>query len=383
MNRVYVSIFTSLIVAASCGDNAPNNASPDAQGTSGPIAVAVASVYGTPTGILSKLDVDALMMQTNLAAGVVKGDPVLRRIGDTLYIVNRDVNSITMLDARTLVPIDEVAVGAAGENQNPQDVAVVGNKLFVPALENAAGVVVLTRSSTERTTIDLTNALECKGECLPRCVSAYAIGNDVYVACGLLTKSFMPTGNGKGKVAVIDATSNAVRVVVEMPVPNPQNLFVRTPTNSAFGGDLLIPTLEYNAVTNVSNGNVVRVSPGPSPTASIAIPSSDLQGAPSHIEVLEGNPSLLVLAAAQEYGKGQLRAFDLDSNQLWSGSLSPSTQNITDVAACPDGKFVVSDASADGGGLRVYSGAEAEVTSTALPIGLPPGAGNQVVCYNP
>ncbi len=383
MNRVYVSIFTSLIVAASCGDNAPNNASPDAHGTSGPIAIAVASVYGTPTGILSKLDVDALMMQTNLAAGVVKGDPILRRIDDMLYVINRDVHSITMLDARTLVPIDEVAVGGIGEAPNPWDVAVVGNKLFVPALDTN-GVVVITRGSNERTTIDLRNVLECKAPCLPRCESAYAVGNDVYVACGLLTEDFKPTGNGNGKIAVIDGITNTVRpTAIEMPAKNPQNLIVRTPVASEFAGDLLIPTADYKTATN---GCLVRVTPGPNPSATCAIQHIDLQGTATHVDVIETSSPLLLLSVTSNFTfgseDGQLRVFDLESLQLWSGSISPPTQVINDVAACPNGKIVVADKSGSGG-LRTYSASAGELTSTALSIGLPPGGGNQLACYTP
>lgn len=388
MNRVCVSAFVcfSYSVAlfagtSGCGDNfqAKDDASVGDSASGMPIAIAVApSADYTAPGILSKLDVVQRTSQTNLAAGAVGGDPMLRRIGDTLYIINRNLNNVTMLSAHGLSYVDQISTG---NNSNPQDVAVVGDQLFIPAL-GTAGIVVGMRGSNEPTTIDLQDDLNCADTCKPYCVSAYAIDNEVYVACGLFTfTEAAPFGAPaeKGKVAVIDATSHAVRTVFELPGPNPYNQFVRTPVNSAFGGDLLIPTLDFVVPTN---STIVRVSPGTSPSASLAIPSTDLQGSASHIDVFEGQPSLLFMAVAPNFDEGQLRVFDLSSNQLWSGSLSPSTQYISDVAACPDGSIVVADRSGSGG-LRVYSSGGAEVTSTALSIGLQPGFGNQLVCYTP
>lgn len=392
MKSVSVSVsivcaLASVAATSGCGDNfqavQPTSDAP----SSSPVAVAVApsADYMAP-GILSKLDVAQLTTQTNLAAGLVAGDPVLRRIGDTLYVINRNINSVTMLDGHSLGYLDQMATGA---NSNPQDVAVVGDQLFIPAL-GTTGVVVGTRGSNTPTTIDLSDALhckstcgpgdgaECRAPCAPSCTSAYAIGNDVYVACGLLN-NFKPTGNGK--IAVIDSASQTVRTVIELPVPNPYNQFIRTPLTSVFGGDLLIPTLDYNEITFETNGTVVRVGSGAAPTASVAIPSTDLQGAVSHIEVLEGPSPLLVMAVTLKFGEGRLRAFDLETKLLWKGALSPAAQDITDLAACPDGSMVVADRSGNGG-LRVYSDG-AEVTSAALSIGLKPGTGNQLACYRP
>lgn len=371
MNRIYLSLFIFFAVVAGCGDNAPTDA--DESHCNGTCAVVVAPGMGGQAGILSKLDVDGLTVQPNLAAGVVGGDPILRRIGHTLYIINRDVNNVTMVDARTLELLDQVQIG---DNSNPQDVAVVGDKLYVPAL-GTAGVVVVTPGGGAPTTINLNPALG-NDDGKPDCVSAYAIGNDVYVACGLLA-NFNPTGNGK--IAVIDAATDTVRTTIDMPVKNPQSLFVRSPLTSDFAGDLFIPTFELTpdfALT--TNGCVVRVTPGQSPSASCAIQNADINGAAMHIDVLDGPAPLLALAVTSDFADGRLLVFDLQTMQLWNQPISAPTQVISDVAACPNGKIIAADETGDGG-LRVLTPSDGELTTSALPFGLPPGFGNDLVCY--
>ena len=61
---------------------------------------------------------------------------------------------------------------------------MVGNKLYVPTF-GTAGVVVMTAPASTTTTIDLDGALgDPDGK--PDCISAYAVGTDLYVACELL-----------------------------------------------------------------------------------------------------------------------------------------------------------------------------------------------------
>jgi hypothetical protein len=91
---------------------------------------------------------------------------------------------------------------------------------------------------------------------------------------------------------------------------------------------------------------------------------------------------MVFLAVTSDFTEGRLRAFDMQTTSLWSGSVSAATEAIRDVATCPDGKIVVTDVTGSGG-LRVYTSAGTELTTAALPIGLPPGFGNGLVCYTP
>src|SRR5262249_12324940 len=130
-----------------CGDNAhgvsPGSGSPDGgrdsggSGSDGGGSVAARAVVvagdfnpGHP-GVLRTYDPATGMVHSNAGPALAVGDdPVLRHFGHELFIVNRaDGNNVTILDDRTLAFADQLGTGAGS---NPQDVAVVGDKLYVP-----------------------------------------------------------------------------------------------------------------------------------------------------------------------------------------------------------------------------------------------------------
>ncbi|HLL23083.1 MAG TPA: hypothetical protein VK427_13175, partial [Kofleriaceae bacterium] len=241
-----------------CGDNtratAPDASGPDATTDAAPgpsRAVVVAGDFVTPgfSGTMASLDIAAKSVDQNVApAGAIGNDPVLRHIGSELFVVNRAAgNNVTIFDAATLVVKEQLGTGAGS---NPQDVAVAGTKLFVPAM-GTKGVVVLTRGSTTRDTIDL-SALDPDG--LPDCVSAIRVGTDIYVACGLLDGMFIP--RGPGKVVVIDAATLGVRATITLTKANPFGTFTELPNN----GGIVIPTFEFG---NATASCLEHVSVGP------------------------------------------------------------------------------------------------------------------------
>src|SRR5262249_27213317 len=158
----------------------------------------------------------------------------------------------------------------------PQDVAVVGNKLYVPVF-GGSGVAVLTRGSTTVATIDL-SADDPDGK--PNCISAVAVGSDLYVVCELLDTN--NKARGPGKVYVIDTSSDTVQTAKTMTLTykNPFGLLERIPDGAPMAGDLVIPTVgDYPFMTTV--GCVERISPGASPTAAGCLPTdADLSGVP-------------------------------------------------------------------------------------------------------
>src|SRR5690606_1717033 len=110
----------------------------------------------------------------------------------------------------------------------------------------------------------------------PDCVSAYAVGTKVYVACGLLDEFYSPRGDGK--VAIIDTAGGDAVTSVTLPYPNPQNLFVRSPEGSTLGGDLLIGLTP--SFVDYSDGCIARISTGATSTAACVdgLASADLGG---------------------------------------------------------------------------------------------------------
>ncbi|MCP5940153.1 hypothetical protein NL351_30005, partial [Klebsiella pneumoniae] len=79
-------------------------------------------------------------------------------------------NNVTVIDAATRAVKLQISTGA---NSNPQDAAVVGNKIFVPAL-GSKGVLVITRGSNTLAEVDLSGLDTVDSK--PDCNSAYAVG---------------------------------------------------------------------------------------------------------------------------------------------------------------------------------------------------------------
>ncbi len=376
------SLVLALFLAA-CGDNF---ATPDAGGSGDapppdahvpmPRAVATAGDFMSPgTGILSRLDITALDMRQNVVASVAQGDPVLRQYGDKLYVINRfGSNNITILDAKTLTFEEQISTGV---DSNPQDVAVVGGKLYVPAL-GTKGVVVISGGAVEKT-IDLTS-LDTMGanDMQPDCVSAYTVGTKVYVACGVLD-SFNAVE--VGKIGVIDTATDTLVTSVAMSYKNPSGFLVQTPASSAFAGDLLIATIPD--FQDYSTGCVQRVSTGATPMVSCGPTNQDLGGFANKVSVSADGKTLYVSVGTYDASfneSGTLKTVDLDSGMLAAAPLSKATQMIVDVAACPGGDVVASDKALNAAGLRVWRGTT-ERTTEAMSIGLKP-VGGGLVCYD-
>jgi len=356
------------VLVFACGDNLAGRPTPDAHGFSTadaapqPVRALAAEPpanFGPPPGILSVLDVDTLAMHQNVAGGVAGGDPFIKKLGDRVYIVNRTDNNVMALDAATLHFIGQLGTGPGS---NPQDVAVVGDKLYVPAF-GTAGVLVGKVGDADVTTIDL-NAAIGSTDGKPDCVGVAAVGTDVYVTCENLV-SFVPAT--VGKLVVIDSTTDTVRTQLDLPVKNPQNLIAELPDH----------TLVVSAYDKM-NGCTMQITPGATPTATCLVGNAQLAigGAePTHIAVQGGK---IWFAATTDYTDGGLRSYDMATSMM-GAMIAPATESIRDVAVCPNGKIVVAD-TAGAGGLRVYQDGT-ELTTAPLAIGLPPGFGNNLICY--
>src|SRR5688572_3550229 len=125
-------IALSMLLAA-CGDNGnlPDALAPDSpeMPAGPPRAVVVAGDFVTPgfSGVMSKLELSSMQMTQNVApAGAIGSDPIVRKIGNELFVVNRaGGNSVTIFDAASLAVKEQLGTGAGS---NPQDVATFSNK---------------------------------------------------------------------------------------------------------------------------------------------------------------------------------------------------------------------------------------------------------------
>lgn len=367
MNRI--TLVALLLIA--CGDNDTNNPSPDGPAADAPPAARPRAIVVTgtfqngQTGVLSALDLEALTVEQRLTPdGAVGEDPILRKVGNELFVVNRDDdNNVTILDATTLAVVKQISTGAG---TNPQDVAVVGRKLFVPGL-NTAGVVVLNRDGGAPATIDL-SALDPSPDGKPDCNSAYAVGGEVYVSCGILGGT---TPRGPAQIAVIDAATNDVKTTFALTTANPIGLLQQLPS-----GELVVPTIRFDD----GSGCVERIQTGAAPKSNgCAVTNADLGGFASRIEVEPGAAPALWLVVPTTFPDAQLRRFDLDAMRL-DPSITPVAQQVNDVTRCPNGDLIITDQTMAANGLRVYRGTT-ERTTAPLPVGLNPRSPHGLVCY--
>lgn len=366
--------------AAACGDDG-GSINPDApiaqdapEDSNEPAHVRAVVVTGDYTpgnpGALAVVDVTArTLLPLSAPQGAVTEDPILRHEDGELFVVNRSAgNNVTILDAGTLALVEQLGTGAGS---NPQDVAVVGNKLVVATYGNK-GAVVLERGSSTVTEIDL-SADDPDG--VPNCASIYKVGAKLYVACQLLDDSYTP--RGPGKVYVLDATTFAKTATLTLTTNNPFTLFEQVPTGAPHAGDLLLPTIDFGT----GEGCVERITTGATPAAAGCLVDNSVFGNyPSRISV-GGTTLYSAVSPAADFTMSALKLYDLATDTL-SSTTTPPAQVIADVVACPSGEIVVSDKSTATAGLRIYSADGAtELTTAPLTVALKPQSQHGLVCY--
>lgn len=324
------------------------------------------------TGVFSTIDVEAATVFPNRLGGVAGGDPILRAHGDELMIVNRDRGeNVTIIGLSAIALAEQFGTGGGS---NPQDVAAVGDKLYVPAL-GTAGVVVIDRNTRATTTI----AIEGDPDGQPNCVAAHAVADKVFVACGMLDAAFMP--RGPGKIAVIDADLDVVLTTFDLPETNPIGVFVPTPADSVFAGDLLIATAP--SFNDFTTGCVARVSTGATPAANgCAVTNMALGGFANRIAISPTGDGAWLAATgySPDFSSqfGRLHPLDLATGTA-GAAISGAAHLVNDVAACREGYVIAADATMGASGVRVYKDG-VEVTTAPLDIGRPTGPGTGVVC---
>lgn len=328
-------------------------------------AVIVAGDFtpGAP-GVMASLDMETTAVTQGVAPnGAVGDDPMIRRFGDELFVVNRaDGNNVTILDAITLAPVEQLATGAGS---NPQDVAVIGDQLYIPAL-GTPGVVVVERGTGTTRQIDLSALDAVDG--LPDCVSAIALGTRVVVACGLLDNF---VANTPGVIAVIDTAAGDAVTTFELLHRNPFGVFERTPDDH-----LVIPTVPD--FVDFSTGCLEEVDVA-ARTSTCAISNQDIGGFAGRVDFDGDDMYFAVASFGAEGAIGNVQKLDRVTGSH-TGALTPSSQVVVDFSICPGNQLVVADATQAANGLRVYVD-DAEVTAAPLPIGLAPASNHGISCY--
>ncbi len=373
--RVYLLVAASISFLA-CGDNIEGGFNASDAGVidfqDRATAFIVAGDFTSGTGIASTIGIPSLEVTSNVIDGVVSSDPVLRYHDDKLYIVNRfGHDNITILDAASKSLITQISTGAG---TNPQDVAVVGTKLYIAAL-GAPGILVIdTESPTDIQTIDLASLDANDG--IPDCNSIALAGDNVIATCGLL-QSFSAVG--PGKVVVIDTTDDTLSNTFDLTTANPFGLLQATPADAMLDGDLLIGTVA-DFFTGLTTGCVERISVGETPESKgCLVSNADLGGYATGYAY--GSNSDVYISVTSGFGENgpeaEVRRYDLQAEALDRATVNSSGQSLFDLARCPTGEWLFADSA---GGIRVYGNGGTEFTTMPLDIGLPP-IDNGIVCY--
>ena len=383
---VFVALF-----ASGCGDDEVVPESPDA---SGPGVDAGADLDAAPTsmalvlgadftngvGIATTIEIPSLTVTTNVVAGVVSPDAIVRDFGDIVVIVNRlGFDNVTVLNKAGFTLVEQVTTGAGS---NPQDVARANGNLYV-ATTNGAGVSVIDESDLAGgvvSTIDL-SANDPDGN--PDCASVVSVGNRLFVSCQLLDGTFQP--RGPGIVAVIDPSNNTVVDTLTLTFGNPFSFLQPTDSAGPFGGDILIATVP--SFGDYTNGCIERISTGATPAVgSCLVANATLSGYVSSLAEVDGSLATTVTTCngGDCFGTpptSQILTVAGDGTPSGAGWL-PADSVPSSVASCPTGQALVADNNfAATPGIRVYDSAGVEITSAPLDIGLPPAFFNGIICF--
>ncbi|MFN0249753.1 MAG: YncE family protein [Kofleriaceae bacterium] len=369
----------TVLFAGACGDN--NDGAPDAPPGNDSMmgmdmsmparerAVVVAGDF-VAAGLLSSLDVEARTSENNVApATAVGNDPVLRRFGNELFVVNRIENNITILNATTFALVEQISTGT---NSNPQDVAIEGNKLFVPVY-GGSGIVELTRGMTTITPIDLS---EDDPDDKPNCASIYKIGTSLFVTCQILDDSmrFLPP-RGPGKLYTVDIGTRTKTGEATLTTANPFGLLDQLPNN----GDLVVGTIDFAD----GSGCLERITTGATPAASCMATNTALGGNVTRVTI-RNDTEILAVVANPSFAMGSSLKV-IEDNGTVGATFTKAGQVLRDGVACPSGAVVVEEGPSGVApapqGLRVYSASQTETTTGPIDVGLKPQSFRALACY--
>ncbi len=389
----------ALVLLVACGDNIDpprfdgGGGDVDAETAVMPRGMIVAGDFQA-TGVMSSIDLASRSSANNIAPEAAVGaDPILRKIGDELFVINRIENNVTILDANDAGLVVQLGTG---DSSNPQDVAVDGDKVFV-ATYARKGLIEITRGSGAIVDIDLSAD---DPDLKPNCASIYKVGTKLFVTCQLLDDTNFFANRGlPGKVYVVDIATRAVQFELDLSTSNPFSLLEQIPDGSMHAGDLLVGTVDFRFGNN-NAGCIERITTGATPTAAgCMINNTALSGGfASRLEVslptttspsahVIPAPTLFFLVPRADFSGGDVRTVDLVGETLAADAYNTAGQALGDVAACPDGTIVVAENPPFGApanaaqGVRIYNSAKNEATTLAIRIGLKPTSSRGLVCY--
>lgn len=344
--------------------------SPD--GPPAPIhAIALGTDYTNP-GTVASFDVRAGTVTKDAVTGAATSDPVVRRYGDEILVIDRyGGDKVVVLDAATLAIKDTFPLPA---NSNVQDAAAAGSKLYVPALAST-GVYVVDRTNKQVKEIPLLQTFDPDGH--PDCISVFYTGVRVYVACEVLDASFQP--RGAGQIVVIDPFNDTVLRAVPLTYTNPVGFLEPTNPAAPAQGELMIGTVP--SFTNFTMGCLEKTKlTDPEAFDGCLVKNDKLGGGANHAEADPTGATIWIASTLYDPNTfapyGRLVAYDVAQAKLLAPSSQPG-EPIVDLAVCPDGYVVASERGSENGVRIFHAGTEGALVD----LGRPPVYSDGAVCW--
>src|SRR5512147_528308 len=128
MMRKYVCFIA--ILSGACGADDPSSVVVELPASDSALCVALGADYQNNAGTMAVVGLPSLTVLKDRVPAAISGDPVLRAIGDRLYVVNRTANNVTVIDP-TVSPWTVESQFSTGANSNPQDIALAGDRAYV------------------------------------------------------------------------------------------------------------------------------------------------------------------------------------------------------------------------------------------------------------
>lgn len=382
MRRSFPPILLAFSFASACGSDDPADVNPDAgetptadAGEQSPedTATVIAAGASGDVGIVSTVGIPSLEVTQDAVQGVADRDIVVRRIDDEIFLLNRDQDNVTILDS----DLQLVGQFSLEGHANPQDVAVLGDTLYVTAYDSK-DVVVFDRSdpAADPEVIDLSSIDEEDG--IPDCSGMHLAGDTLLVACQRMDRSEIPyRARGAGVIAVIDTSTNTLDTTFELARENPIGPFVSTGEDSPLGGDLLIASA---ADYSPENSCVERITLNPEPASEgCQLEGEDIGGTMSRME-LDGD--VLWYVASRADFTAFVASYDLESDSF-GNAITDEGHSPNDLTICPEGEVVVADypfGDESAGGLRIFVDG-GEITEDELDTGAADIFPHGLLCY--
>ena len=335
---------------------------------------------GGDTGSYSVIDLLSRNTFNDIVPGGIHSDALARAFNGLIYVVNRlGVDSIQVIDPQQgfTTPLNgEVSVNTGGATGlNPQDIAFVSaTKAYVSRLKSTRLLVINPTTLTITGEIDLVAqvpTLVKPGDLdgVPELSRMLVHNGLLYIVLQHLdfTTGFSPVKVAPGEVVVLDPATDTVVTVIGLNGTNP---FSALQFNAALNRILVSSIGDFG----VNDGGIEAIDPTTNTTdAAFVIDEASIGGDITHFQIVSATKGFAVVTDATF--QNALVSFNPTTGQKLTTLLGPASPFLPYFAINSLGELYLaqSGATTPTQGVRIFNTAtDAEITTTALNVGLPP-----------